>query len=69
MNVMMVHSTLSNCHAPTYNISLTYLERQKSYGPDKLLQLFDLLVKCQGQTKAMTARTTPFNGHTPTYQI
>jgi hypothetical protein len=23
-------------HAPTYQISLTYLERQKSYGPDKL---------------------------------
>jgi hypothetical protein len=22
-------------HAPTYQISLTYLERQKSYGPDK----------------------------------
>jgi hypothetical protein len=23
-------------HVPTYEISLTYLERQKSYGPDKL---------------------------------
>jgi hypothetical protein len=23
------------CHAPTYQISLTYLERQKCYGPDK----------------------------------
>ena len=23
-------------HAPTYQISLTYLERQNSYGPDKL---------------------------------
>ena len=23
-------------YAPTYQISLTYLERQKSYGPDKL---------------------------------
>jgi hypothetical protein len=23
-------------HAPTYQISLTYPERQKSYGPDKL---------------------------------
>ena len=23
-------------HAPTYQISLTYLKRQKSYGPDKL---------------------------------
>jgi hypothetical protein len=23
-------------HAPTYQILLTYLEKQKSYGPDKL---------------------------------
>jgi hypothetical protein len=36
-------------HAPTYQISLTYLERQKCYGPDKKIlfkkQLFDLEVK------------------------
>jgi hypothetical protein len=24
------------CHTPTYQISFTYLERQKGYGPDKL---------------------------------
>jgi hypothetical protein len=32
----MVCETPSYGHAPTYQISLTYLERQKSYGPDKL---------------------------------
>ena len=32
----MVCNTPPYGHAPTYQISLTYLERQKSYGPDKL---------------------------------
>jgi hypothetical protein len=32
----MVHDTSPYDHAPTYQISFTYLERQKSYGPDKL---------------------------------
>jgi hypothetical protein len=34
--VIMVRDTPPCGHAPTYQISLTYLERQKSYGPDKL---------------------------------
>jgi hypothetical protein len=34
--VIMVRETPPCGHAPTYEISLTYLERQKSYGPDKL---------------------------------
>jgi hypothetical protein len=34
--VIMVRDTPSYGHAPTYQISLTYLERQTSYGPDKL---------------------------------
>ena len=34
--VITVRDTLSYGHAPTSQISLTYLERQKSYGPDKL---------------------------------
>jgi hypothetical protein len=50
--VIMVHDTLPYGHAPTYQISLTYLERQKCYGPDKKIlfkkQLFDLEVKVQG---------------------
>ena len=34
--VMTVRNTPPYGHALTYQISLTYLERQKSYGPDKL---------------------------------
>ena len=34
--VIMVCNTPPYGHASTYQISLTYLERQKSYGPDKL---------------------------------
>jgi hypothetical protein len=34
--VITVHGTPPYDHAPTYHISLTYLERQKSYVPDKL---------------------------------
>ena len=47
--VIMVRDTPPYGHAPTYQISLTYLERQKCYGPDKKIlfkkQLFDLEVK------------------------
>jgi hypothetical protein len=45
----MVCDTSPYGHAPTYQISLTYLERQKCYGLDKKIlfkkQLFDLEVK------------------------
>jgi hypothetical protein len=34
--VITVRDTLPYGHAPTYQLSLTYLERQKCYGPDKL---------------------------------
>ena len=34
--VIMVGDTPPYGHAPTYQISMTYLERKKSYGPDKL---------------------------------
>ena len=34
--VITVRDTPPYGHAPTYQISLTYLERQKSYGPEKL---------------------------------
>jgi hypothetical protein len=60
-------------HAATYQISLTYLERQKCYGPDKKIlfkkQLFDLEVKGQGSTNVITVRDTPPSGHASTYQI
>ena len=71
--VIMVCNTLPYGHAPTYQISLTYLERQTYYGPDKKIlfkkQLFDLEVKSQGPTKVIMVRDTPPYGHAPTYQI
>ena len=36
MKVITVRDTPPYGHALTYQISLTYLERQKSYGPNKL---------------------------------
>jgi hypothetical protein len=57
MKVITVCDTLPYGHAPTYHISLTYLERQKCYGPDKKIlfkkQLFDVEVKGQGPTKVI----------------
>ena len=64
-NVITVRNTPPCGHAPTYQISLTYmyLERQKCYGPDKKIlfkkQLFDLEVKGQGPTKVITECNTP----------
>ena len=69
----MVRGTLPYGHAPTYQLSLTYLERQKCYGPDKKIlfkkQLFDIEVKVQGPTKVIMVRDTPPNVHAPTYEI
>ena len=49
--VITVRDTPPYGHAPTYQISLIYLGRQKCYGPDKKIlfkkQLFDLEVKGQ----------------------
>ena len=61
--VIMVRDTPPYDHATTYQISLTYLKRQKCYGPDKKIlfkkQLFDLEVKGQGPTKVIMVRDTP----------
>jgi hypothetical protein len=61
--VIMVRDTPPYGHAPTYQISLIYLERQKCYGPDKKIlfkkQLFDIEVKGQGLTKVITVCDTP----------
>jgi hypothetical protein len=69
----MVRNTPPYGHAPTYQIPLTYLERQKCYDPEKKIlfkkQLFDLEVKGQGLTKVFTVRNTPPYDHAPTYQI
>ena len=68
--VITVRDTLPYGHAPTYQISLTYLKRQKCYGPDKKIlfkkQLFDLEVKGQGPAKVITLCDTPPYGHAPT---
>jgi hypothetical protein len=70
-NVIMVRDSLPYGHAPTYQISLTYLERQKCYGPDKKIlfkkQLCNLDGKGQGLTKVITVCNTPPYGHVPTY--
>ena len=68
--VITVCDTPPYGHAYTYQLSLTYLERQKCYGPDKKIlfkkHLFDLEVKGQGPTKVITVcNTQPY----PTYQI
>jgi hypothetical protein len=73
MKVISVCDTPPYGHAPTYQISLTYLERQKCYVLDKKIlfkkQFFDLEVKGQGPMKVITVCDTPPNGHAPTYQI
>jgi hypothetical protein len=59
-------------HAPTYQTSLTYLEQQKCYCPDKKIlfkkQLFDLEVKGQGLKVIMVRDTLPY-GHAPTKKL
>jgi hypothetical protein len=73
MKVITVRDTPPYGHAPTYQLSLTYLERQKCYGPDKKIlfkkQLLDLEVKGQDPMKTITVHDTPPYGHAPTYQI
>ena len=68
MKVITVCDTPPYGHAPTYQISLPYLERQKCYGPDKKIlfkkQLFDLEVNGQGPTKVITGQWSRSNeGH------
>ena len=70
--MITVRDTSPYGHAPIYQLSLTYLERQKYYGPEKKIlfkKQFDLEVKGQGPTKVITVRDTPSYGHAPTYQI
>ena len=71
--VITVRDTPPYGHAHTPQISFTYLERQKCYGPDKKIlfkkQLFDIEVKGQGPTKVITVCDTPPYGHAPTFQI
>ena len=63
----MVRDTPHYGHAPTYQLSLTYLERQKCYGPDKKIlfkkQLFDLEVK-RRSLQYVTPRLMVMHPHT-----
>ena len=69
--VITVCDTPPYGHAPTYQISLAYLERQKCYGPNKKIlfikQLFDVEVKGNGPTKVITVGDTALWSctHTP----
>ena len=67
------HDTPSHDYSPTYQISLIYRKRQKSYDSDTITlqkyQLFDLEVKGQRQNVVMLVHDTPSHDYTPTYQI
>ena len=71
LKVITVRDTPHDGHAPTYQISLTYFERRKCYGPDKKIILknnyLSLRSKGQGPTKAITVCDPPRYGHAPTY--
>jgi hypothetical protein len=69
MKVITVRDTPPYGHAPTYQIPLTYLERQKCYGPDKKIlfkkQLFDLEVKVPWRSlRYVTHRLMVMHPHT-----
>ena len=69
MKVITVRDTPPYGHAPTYQISLTYLERQKSYVLDKKIlfkkRLFDLEVKVPRRSlKYVTHRLMVMHPHT-----
>ena len=54
INVITVRDPPPYGHAPTYQISLTYLERKKCYGPDKKI-LF--------KNNNLTLRSKSHKGH------
>ena len=67
--VITVRDTLPYGHAPTYQISLTYLERQICYGLDKKIlfkkQSFDLEVKVPWRSlRYVTHRLMVMHPHT-----
>jgi hypothetical protein len=52
MKVITVRGTPPYGHAPTYQISLTYLERQKCYGPEKKIYLQNNYLTLRSKIKA-----------------
>jgi hypothetical protein len=73
IEITMVHDTPSYDYTPTYQISLIYCKRQKSYDSDTITlqkyELFDLEVKGQRQNVVMLVYGTPCRDYTPTYHI
>jgi hypothetical protein len=74
MKVITVRNTPPYGNAPTYQISLTYLERQMFWaGQEYYLKnnylTFRSMVKVPRLTKVITVRDTPPYSHAPTYQI
>ena len=69
----MEHDTPSHDYTLTYQISLIYRKRQKSYDSDTITlqkyQLFDLEVKGQRQNVVMLVHETSAHDYTPTHQI
>jgi hypothetical protein len=49
--VITVHDTPPDGHAPTYQISLTYLERQKCYVPDKKILFKTIILTLRSKIK------------------
>jgi hypothetical protein len=65
----MVRDTPPYGHAPTYQISLTYLEKQKCYDPDKKILFKKTIiwpwVQRSRSHKVIMVRDTPPYGHSP----
>jgi hypothetical protein len=49
--VITVHDTPPDGHAPTYQISLTYLERQKCYVPNKKILFKTIILTLRSKIK------------------
>jgi hypothetical protein len=56
--VITVRDTPPYGHTPTYQISLTYLERQKCYGPDKKYYLKNNYLTLRSKVKVNLSRKT-----------
>ena len=69
----MEHDTPSHDYTSTYQISLIYRKRRKSYDSETITlqkyQLCDLEVKGQRQNVVMLGHDTPSHDYTLTYQI
>ena len=70
--VITVRDTPPYDRAPTYQISLTYFERQKCYGPDKKILFKNNYLTLRSKVKVPQRSlryATHHLSHAPTYQI